>query len=83
LKPSRALSGAARGSGPTPASTVGSSPTQNIYRPQYTLAAPITLQAGEYWFSHDASIAAWMGIALVSGLRGVRTIRQRLARRAA
>jgi hypothetical protein len=35
---------------------VGSSSTQNIYRMTYTLDTPITLQPGEYWFSHDAII---------------------------
>jgi hypothetical protein len=31
--------------------------TDPIFRLTYTLDAPITLQAGEYWFSHDAEIA--------------------------
>jgi hypothetical protein len=35
---------------------VGSSSTQDIYRLTYTLNDPITLSAGTYWFSHDASI---------------------------
>ncbi len=29
-----------------------------IYRLTYTLASPLTLQAGEYWFGHDASVRA-------------------------
>jgi hypothetical protein len=68
---------------------IGSTSTQSIYRLQYSLNAPISLQAGEYWFSHDASIApvplpaaAWMGIALVGGVGGVRGIRYRLRRQA-
>ncbi len=69
---------------------VGSSSTQNIYRMSYTLNAPITLQAGEYWFSHDAEIvpvplpaAAWMGVALVGGVGGARTLRNRFRRQTA
>ena len=31
---------------------------KSIYRLTYQLAAPLTLPAGEYWFSHDASIRA-------------------------
>lgn len=34
----------------------GSTSQQNIYRLVYDLNTPITLAAGEYWFSHDASI---------------------------
>jgi hypothetical protein len=46
---------------------IGASSQQNIYRLVYTLDAPITLQPGVYWFSHDASIvplpaAAWTGL---------------------
>jgi uncharacterized protein (TIGR03437 family) len=29
---------------------------KSIYRLSYKLAAPLTLPAGEYWFSHDASV---------------------------
>jgi len=32
-----------------------------INRLKYTLAAPLTLPAGEYWFSHDASVRAMPG----------------------
>jgi uncharacterized protein (TIGR03437 family) len=32
-----------------------------IYRLVYQLAAPLTLPAGEYWFSHDASVLAIAG----------------------
>jgi hypothetical protein len=35
---------------------VGSSSSQDIYRLTYTLAAPLTLAPGEYWFSHDARL---------------------------
>lgn len=34
---------------------------KSIYRLTYQLAAPLTLPAGEYWFSHDASIRATPG----------------------
>lgn len=34
----------------------GSSSVQNIYRLTYTLKDPLTLDAGTYWFSHDATI---------------------------
>ena len=60
---------------------IGSSSQQNIYRMQYTLSAPITLQAGEYWFSHDASIvplpaAAWMGLSLLGGVGAAKRFRR-------
>jgi hypothetical protein len=35
---------------------VGSSSTQDIYRLTYTLATPLTLDPGIYWYSHDAVI---------------------------
>jgi hypothetical protein len=35
---------------------IGSTSQQDIYRLTYTLANPVTLPAGEYWFSHDAVI---------------------------
>jgi hypothetical protein len=35
---------------------VGSTSQQDIYRLTYTLASPITIPAGEYWFSHDAVV---------------------------
>jgi len=41
---------------PTTFDRIGSSSTQDIYRLTYTLAEPITLQPGEYWFSHDAVV---------------------------
>jgi PEP-CTERM motif len=60
---------------------VGSSSTQDIYRLTYTLAAPITLQPGEYWFSHDAVIPEPASLALAGaaavGMLAVR--RRRLA----
>lgn len=40
---------------------ISNSPTdlpKPIYRLSYKLAAPLTLPAGEYWFSHDASVRA-------------------------
>jgi hypothetical protein len=36
--------------------TFADNTTDPIYRLEYTLATPVTLQAGEYWFSHDASL---------------------------
>jgi hypothetical protein len=36
-------------------SNAGDAP-KPIYRLVYRLAAPLTLPAGEYWFSHDASV---------------------------
>ena len=30
--------------------------TDPIYRLTYDLTTPITLEAGEYWFSHDATV---------------------------
>jgi hypothetical protein len=44
---------------------VGSTSTQDIYRLTYTLAAPVTLQPGEYWFSHDAVIPEPASLAMV------------------
>ncbi len=38
-------------------SNAGDAP-KPIYRLVYQLAAPLTLPAGEYWFSHDASVRA-------------------------
>jgi hypothetical protein len=47
---------------------VGSSSTQNIYRMTYTLDNPITLQPGEYWFSHDAYIVPEPGTLVLLGM---------------
>jgi hypothetical protein len=44
--------------------------TDSIYKVTYTLNTPITLQAGEYWFSHNASIVPAPG-AIVLGIMGV------------
>lgn len=61
---------------------VGSSSTQDIYRLVYTLDNPLTLQAGVYWFSHDAEIvpspaASIAGVAMFGMLalrRGRRSV---------
>lgn len=47
--------------------------TSDIYRLTYTLAAPVTFAAGDYYFSHDASLvplpsAAWMGLGVLAGM---------------
>jgi uncharacterized protein (TIGR03437 family) len=39
-------------------SGVSTNVPKSIYRLDYKLAAPLTLPAGEYWFSHDASTRA-------------------------
>jgi uncharacterized protein (TIGR03437 family) len=39
---------------------------KSLYRLSYKLAAPLTLPAGEYWFSHDASIRATPALTSVS-----------------
>lgn len=46
----------------------GSSSQQNIYRLTYTLNAPLTLQAGTYWFSHDARVVPEPGTFALLGL---------------
>jgi hypothetical protein len=60
---------------------VGSSSTQDIYRLTYTLAAPITLDPGVYWFSHDVVIPepASVGLAGVATL-GLVGLRRRMRR---
>jgi hypothetical protein len=45
---------------------VGSSSTQDIYRLTYTLATPLTLDPGIYWYSHDAVIPEPGTFALVA-----------------
>jgi uncharacterized protein (TIGR03437 family) len=42
-------------------SSDGTDAPKPIYRLVYRLAAPLTLPAGEYWFSHDASVLAQLG----------------------
>ena len=46
----------------------GSSSVQNIYRLTYTLNAPLTLQAGTYWFSHDVTVVPEPGTFALLGL---------------
>ena len=50
---------------------IGSTSQQDIYRLDYTLSDPMVLAAGEYWFSHDASIIpepATLGLFVLGGL---------------
>ena len=42
--------------------------TDPIYRLTYTLNTPITLQAGEYWFSHDAVVIPAPGAILLGSI---------------
>jgi uncharacterized protein (TIGR03437 family) len=42
-------------------SSVATNAPKDIYRLTYTLATPITLPAGEYWLSHDASVRSTPG----------------------
>ncbi len=42
-------------------SSVKTDTPKSIYRLSYKLATPLTLPAGEYWFSHDASVRAQPG----------------------
>ncbi|MCL5103452.1 MAG: PEP-CTERM sorting domain-containing protein [Armatimonadetes bacterium] len=53
--------------------------TDPIDRLVLSLQAPVTLQPGEYWFSHDASIVPEPGsiVALLSGLIGLGVVRRR------
>jgi hypothetical protein len=53
--------------------TGGSGIASDIYRLNFTLDTPITLAAGDYYFSHDATIvplpkAAYAGLGLIAGL---------------
>jgi hypothetical protein len=59
--------------------------TDPIYRLAYSLDSPVTLQAGIYWFSHDAAVVAPEPAALVlfgTGLVALAFIRMRNARMA-
>ena len=56
---------------------VGSSSTQDIYRLTYTLADPITLQPGEYWFSHDAVVPEPSTIGVLALGAGALLLRRR------
>jgi hypothetical protein len=56
---------------------VGSSSTQDIYRLTYTLANSITLQPGEYWFSHDAAVPEPSTIAVLGLGVGALLLRRR------
>jgi hypothetical protein len=47
---------------------VGTTSAQDIYRLAYTLDAPITLQPGVYWFSHDAIIVPEPASVLIAGM---------------
>jgi hypothetical protein len=52
---------------------IGSTSQQDIYRLTYTLNTPITLPAGEYWFSHDAVVPepGTLALLLAAGLGGL------------
>jgi hypothetical protein len=50
--------------------------TDPIYRLTYTLDTPITLPAGEYWFSHDATVPEPATIGLL-GLGALSLLRRK------
>ena len=60
---------------------VGSSSTQDIYRLTYTLSESITLQPGEYWFSHDAAVPEPSTVAVLALGAGALLLRRRRAAR--
>lgn len=55
--------------------------TDDILRLTYTLDSPITLEAGEYWFSHDAEIVPVPGAVLL-GMLGFSVAGVKLRKRA-
>lgn len=57
----------------------GSASQQHIYRLTYTLDNPLTLQAGTYWFSHDATIPEPATLALVGVALGALGLLRRRA----
>lgn len=65
---------------------ITSSSTSDIYRLNYTLATPITLAAGDYYFSTDASIATplpgvlGLGMSMLGGFAAMFSVRKRLSR---
>ena len=64
---------------------VTSASSSDIYRLDYTLNAPITLAAGDYYFSHDASVVPLPSVLLAGAplMGAVATWRRRRAARAA
>jgi uncharacterized protein (TIGR03437 family) len=57
-------------------SSVAGNAPKDIYRLSYTLATPITLPAGEYWLSHDASVRTTPGVTSTSNSVPEREIRE-------
>jgi hypothetical protein len=59
---------------------VGSTTVNDIYRLTYTLDTPITLQPGEYWFSHDAAVPEPSTVAVLGLGAGALLLRRRVRR---